>query len=449
MDLMEFESDDGPNSWVGSSGIGARVAVLDTGIYPEHQDFCGDNGTFNESAQIMDVSTCDALDAPYDFVTGGTPTSSDILDGIKAVTGADYEDEDAAPYDKNGHGTHVSGIIGARVNGEGIGGAAYNATILPIRVLAPYLDKDDDLIGLGQTSWIVNGINYAVTNNADVINMSLGGIFNTNDDLIMISAINAAYNAGVLIVAAAGNESSDFDNTKVAPAYYSNVMSVSSVNNTGQFASGYSNFGDSLDVAAVGTYVYNAGINSPVSYVYQTGTSMATPYVSALAALIVSKNNLNGSEALSPDDIRSIIKDTASNATTPNEEFGYGIINANAAIALINNFDPTDADTYPSLYSNKVLCYPNPFYRNQSNFTDCSIIQNQTGSAEYSVYSRRGQQVASGGLTISSTKSIFSWNGTDLNGDRLPNGVYQLVLTLTPSDGTSSPVTYKHLVTLL
>ena len=263
MDLMEFESDDGPNSWVGSSGIGARVAVLDTGIYPEHQDFCGDNGTFNESAQIMDVSTCDALDAPYDFVTGGTPTSSDILDGIKAVTGADYEDEDAAPYDKNGHGTHVSGIIGARVNGEGIGGAAYNATILPIRVLAPYLDKDDDLIGLGQTSWIVNGINYAVTNNADVINMSLGGIFNTNDDLIMISAINAAYNAGVLIVAAAGNESSDFDNTKVAPAYYSNVMSVSSVNNTGQFASGYSNFGESLDVAAVGTYVYNAGINSP------------------------------------------------------------------------------------------------------------------------------------------------------------------------------------------
>ena len=176
---------------------------------------------------------------------------------------------------------------------------------------------------------------------------------------------------------------------------------------------------------------------------------MATPYVSALAALIVSKNNLNGSEALSPDDIRSIIKDTASNATTPNEEFGYGIINANAAIALINNFDPTDADTYPSLYSNKVLCYPNPLYRNQSNFTDCSIIQNQTGSAEYSVYSRRGQQVASGGLTISSTKSIFSWNGTDLNGDRLPNGVYQLVLTLTPSDGTSSPVTYKHLVTLL
>ena len=88
---------------------------------------------------------------------------------------ADYEDEDAAPYDKNGHGTHVSGIIGARVNGE-VGGAAYNATILPIRVLAPYLDKDDDLIGLGQTSWIVNGINYAVTNNADVINMSLRDI---------------------------------------------------------------------------------------------------------------------------------------------------------------------------------------------------------------------------------------------------------------------------------
>ena len=105
----------------------------------------------------------------------------------------------------------------------------------------------------------------------------------------MISVIDEAYNSGVLIIAAAGNESVDFDSFKVAPAYYSNVMSVSSVNNTGQFASSYSNFGDSLDVAAVGTYVYNAGINSPVSYVYQTGTSMATPYVSALAALIISK----------------------------------------------------------------------------------------------------------------------------------------------------------------
>ncbi|MEC8677991.1 MAG: S8 family serine peptidase, partial [Candidatus Margulisiibacteriota bacterium] len=206
MDLMEFESDDSPNSWVEASGIGARVAVLDTGIYPQHDDFCGDNGTFNESAQIMDVSTCAALDAPYDFITDGTPTIIDQVDGITAVSGADYEDEDAAPYDKNGHGTHVSGIIGARVNGDGIGGAAYESTILPIRVLAPYYDNGT-LTGLGQTSWIVNGINYAVTNNADVINMSLGGIFETADDLIMISAINEAYNSGVLIVAAAGNES--------------------------------------------------------------------------------------------------------------------------------------------------------------------------------------------------------------------------------------------------
>ena len=174
MDLMEFESDEAPNSWVEASGIGARVAVLDTGIYPEHQDFCGDNGTFDETAQIMDVSTCDALDAPYDFVTNGTPTVIDQLNGITAVPGADYDDEDAAPYDKNGHGTHVSGIIGARVNGEGLGGAAYESTILPIRVLAPYYDNGS-LTGIGQTSWIINGINYAVTNNADVINMSLEG----------------------------------------------------------------------------------------------------------------------------------------------------------------------------------------------------------------------------------------------------------------------------------
>ena len=447
--LMEFVIDGDTPAWVSSTGSGVRVAVLDTGIYPQHVDFCGGDVTVNESTQVMDVSSCTALDVPYDFINGGTPSATDMNNNKLSVIGADYDDIDSAPFDKNGHGTHVAGIIGARVNTVGIGGSAYESTIIPIRVLAPYQNDSNELFSEGTSEWIIQGINYAVTNNANIINMSLGGQLDGGDDILLENAVNQAYSEGVLLVAAAGNDQLDFDDFNVAPAYYQNVMSVSSVSNTGVFASFYSNYGESLDVAAVGTSVYSAGINSASNWVYLTGTSMATPYVSALAALIVSKNNLNGGATLTPDDIRTIIRETASNSSSPTEKLGYGIINATNALDLVQNFEPDDPDTYPELYTNKVLCYPNPLYRNQTGSTNCSIIQSQSGSAEYSIYSRRGQRVYGGELSLSIPKSSFSWNGVDLNGQSLPNGVYQLVFKLTPSDGTSTPITYKHLVTLL
>lgn len=224
--------------------------------------------------------------------------------------------------DNNGHGTHVAGIIGAVTGNEtGVAGIASGVRILPVKVL------DDN--GEGSDWTVAEGINYAVASGAKVINLSLGSCYGSS---ILQTAVKNAVEKGVLLVAAAGNEGMAHVDY---PAAYPEVVAVSALDATGTLAS-FSNFGPKLWVSAPGVGIIStyagpdADKESP--YAYLSGTSMAAPLVSGLAALVLSADpTLTASELKdilrnSTDDLGDLGKDN---------KFGYGRINAYKAIDYV------------------------------------------------------------------------------------------------------------------
>ncbi|MEJ6951253.1 S8 family peptidase [Natronospora cellulosivora (SeqCode)] len=276
------------SSFQGSSDI--TVAVIDTGILLDHPDL---------HANIVEG---------YDFV-----------------------DNDFDPIDSDpdfSHGTHVAGIIGAMTdNNEGIAGINWDISIMPIRVIGPG--------GSGGYSALIAGIYWAVDNGADVINLSLAG---SVDSKSLRDAVRYAVDNNVTVVAASGNNGSS---PILYPARYPEVISVGAIGPDKKRAF-YSNYGPELDVVAPGgnssllrykhnTILSTAGYmteNGPVhEYSWSQGTSMATPHVSGLIALLYS-TGIND-----PTEIRNIIKDSADKLGSA-QEYGAGLININRALGI-------------------------------------------------------------------------------------------------------------------
>jgi serine protease len=308
-----------PAAWDKSTGVGIRVAVIDTGYRP-HVDLQG---------QIL---------AGYDFIADttisndGNGRDSDASDpGDWTAAGQCGTGEPAT--NSSWHGTHVAGTIAALTNnGIGVAGVAYGAKVVPVRVLGQ--------CG-GYTSDIANGIIWAsggtvsgVTNiaaRAQVINMSLGG--GGACDTTTQSAINSARSRGTVVVVAAGNEAQDASNSN--PANCSGVIAVAATNKSGGRAS-YSNYGAIVDVAAPGgdtggaiLSTLNAGTKAPGadSYASYMGTSMATPHVAGVVALMLAKN-----PALTPDDVEARLKSSARAFPASCSGCGAGIVDASAAV---------------------------------------------------------------------------------------------------------------------
>ncbi|MBM6618068.1 S8 family peptidase [Bacillus suaedaesalsae] len=230
------------------------------------------------------------------------------LDG-KTIRGYDFVDGDYYPMDLNGHGTHVAGIAAAETNnGTGIAGTAPNTKILAVRVL--------DANGSGSLANIANGIRYAADAGAEVINMSLGCDCSTTT---LQDAVNYAYNKGVVLVAAAGN---DNVSTTFEPASYTNVIAVGAVDSSNRKAS-FSNYGTWVDVVAPGVDI--ASTYPGNRYVYLSGTSMASPYVAGLAALLKGQGRSNV-------QVRQAIELTADPVSGTGSNSRYGIINSNDAV---------------------------------------------------------------------------------------------------------------------
>lgn len=240
----------------------------------------------------------------------------------KLLKGMNFIDPSQPPMDDVGHGTHVTGIIGALTNNnEGVAGITWYNKILPIKVL--------DSSGSGSTYDVAQGIIWAADHGASVINLSLGNYAKAE---FLHDAVKYAYNKGVVLIAASGN-----DNTgKLGyPAAYPEVLAVSATDKNLKRAP-FSNYGAYVDVVAPGVNI--ASTYPDNQYAALSGTSMASPHVSALAGLIRSVN-----PKLSNEQVMGIIKQTATDLGPKGKDpyFGYGEIQINRALMKANPISPS------------------------------------------------------------------------------------------------------------
>ncbi len=245
-----------PAAWDSFKGSDKTVvAVIDTGVDINHKDL--KDNIWTNTKEIA-----------------GNGIDDDGNGYIDDVNGWDFAYSDNNPSDGDGHGTHCAGTVAARGdNGIGVVGVNWVAKIMPVKVL--------DDTGSGYNFDIYNGIIYAVSNGARVTSNSYGG---GGASSLMASAIKTAQDAGVLFIAAAGNESAS---SASYPAYYtktySNVISVASTESSDALSS-FSNYGDGVDIAAPGGQILSTAPGD--QYATFSGTSMATPHVAGVAALL-------------------------------------------------------------------------------------------------------------------------------------------------------------------
>ena len=273
-------ADASTSAWTtAKSDPSVKIAILDTGIDQDHPDL---------ASKIVSQKNC---------------TTSPTLD------------------DLYGHGTHVAGIAAAATNnGAGVAGLGYNASLVNAKGLG------DD--GSGYYSWLANCIVWAADSGVKVINMSLGG---SGKSQTLQNAVNYAWGKNVVLVAAAGNSG---NSAPSYPAYYTNVIAVAATDQNDKKAS-WSSYGKWVDVAAPGVSIYSTLPNHTnvigiLNYGTLSGTSMATPHVSGLAALVW-PTSFGGSNT----NVRRQIEGTADKIAGTGTLWAYGRINALRAVTQL------------------------------------------------------------------------------------------------------------------
>lgn len=292
------------SAWDKATGKGAIVAVIDTGV--AFEDYKDGKGTYH---RVPDLAC------------------------TKFVKGYDFIDDDEHANDDHAHGTHVAGTIAQCTNNKlGVAGVAYEAAIMPLKVLNRY--------GQGNIADITEAIVYAADHGAHVINMSLGGMMASQT---MREAVEYAYKKGVTVVCAAGNAG---DTQPHYPAAYPYAFAVSSVGPDGELAP-YSSYGSWIDMAAPGgntrTKTEDGVLQNTIGrmdptkdgYEYFQGTSMASPHVAGVAALLVSQGIKD------PKKIESILLASATKKDDKTK-YGAGILNAFNAVKAAGS-DETQA----------------------------------------------------------------------------------------------------------
>lgn len=298
-------------AWDTAIGAGVTVAVVDTGI--AYENYSDRKGKYYKAPDFN--QTC--FKQGYDFVN-----------------------KDVHANDDNSHGTHVAGTIAQSTNNaQGVAGVAYGACLIPIKVL----DKN----GSGTSANVASGIRFAADKGAQVINLSLGSSASSQ---AIQDAVNYAYQKGVTVVAASGNDGAS--QVSYPAAYDDYVIAVGATRYDRTLAS-YSNYGQSIDIVAPGGDLskdqngdgYADGIlqntfnpttkkTNSFGYWFFQGTSMASPHVAGAAALVISHGN-----ATAPDSVRTVLQSSADDLGDAGWDsmYGFGFVNAQAALAWIIN----------------------------------------------------------------------------------------------------------------
>ncbi|MBI5556475.1 MAG: S8 family serine peptidase [Deltaproteobacteria bacterium] len=273
----------------GVTGSGVRIAVLDSGIDYTHPEFLP------------------SYQGGYDFVF-----------------------DDSVPFDDswNSHGTHVSGIITAAADGNGVIGGAPDASLYAVKVL--------DGAGFGLLSFVISGLEWAVENKMDIANLSIAG----PDSPALREACDAAYAAGLLLVAAAGNTR---QGDVLYPAAYDSVIAVSASDQS-DLPAYFSPMDTEIELMAPGVEIQSTV--SGGGYGLLSGTSQAAPHVTAAAALIMSAGaiDVNFDGVINNLDVRQLLQQTAIDLGDPgrDELYGFGLVDAAAAIAADGDVDGLD-----------------------------------------------------------------------------------------------------------
>lgn len=273
---------DAETVWPTYTGDPIKIAVVDTGIDTKHGDLTGN-------------------------LKGGTSTV--------AYTGSFTDD--------NGHGTHVAGTIAAVDNSIGVVGVAPLADLYAVKVL--------DRNGSGYLSDVIEGLQWSIAGDMDVVNMSLGtSSYSYAFDL----AVQQTAEAGIVVVAAAGNSGSGQDTVNY-PARFANVIAVSATDANDVIAS-FSSRGPSVDLAAPGVSIFSTYRRN--SYSTLSGTSMAAPHVTGAVALVLSSpiggDDLDEDGSWDPDEVENRLKRTAWDlgADGPDSSYGSGLVQADEAV---------------------------------------------------------------------------------------------------------------------
>ena len=256
--------------WSGTTGVGVKTAVLDTGVDVDHPDL------------IQNLK-------------GGT----NIIDPLKH-----YDDD-------NGHGTHVAGTLAGVDNTIGLKGVAPDSSIYGVKVL--------DSEGKGWLSDVITGLEWSLNNKMHIINMSLG---TPTQSPTLQEAVSEIYYAGIVQIASAGSNAT----TVYYPAGYEETIAVSAVDKYNAFAT-WSNSGERIDVAAPGVDIFTTDKNG--GYATLSGTSMAAPHVAGTAALI-----LENQPFLKPEKVRFYLTSTAEMLGLSNDQQGSGLLDAEEAALI-------------------------------------------------------------------------------------------------------------------